>query len=169
MSNFGDKEKRKWGPLKTQYYDEVIRLYFERHYGYKRIAKILPVGRTTILEWVHEYLKIHPELKSEMKGNKREQEEAQIFEPDDTVRSKTQKIFEKLKKQIGKLTRELKNSDSSEVEDLEKVIEELERHFKACERDLDDARVLGALESEMINIAEARYRIRIRKKPGAKQ
>lgn len=169
MSNFEKKHKRKWSPLKTQYYDEVIRLYFESHYGYKRIAKLLPVGRTTILEWVHEYLKIHPELNSEMKGTQSERKEVQEIETNLKGIIDTRKIIEELKNEVGELTQDLKNSDRSKVEILEKLIEELEHQIKAQERELKEARVLGALESEMINIAEARFGIRIRKKSGAKQ
>lgn len=139
MSRFEINKRRKWGQLKTQYYDEVIRLYFEYHYGYKRIAKILPVGRTTALEWIHEYLKIHPELNSDM----------------EEMESRKDKGSQ------SKSSVSRNGSDSKEVEALKKRIKELERQ-------LYDKSVTADIYDEMINIAERRFGIEIRKKPGTK-
>ena len=44
---YKDKNKKR-----RLYYDEVIRLHYEKGYGEFRIAKILPVGHTTIGRWI---------------------------------------------------------------------------------------------------------------------
>lgn len=168
MSKFGDRQKRKWSPLKTHYYDEVIRLYFEHHYGYKRIAKILPVGRTTILGWVHEYLKIHPELNPDMKEKERKSAADQRSDVGSATRSELQEIVEELRNQVDDLTRKLSDREPSKVETLEQIIAAQKRQLKTLEKELKDAELYGEIQSEMIKIAEARFGIEIRKKPGAK-
>lgn len=168
MSKFGDRQKRKWSPLKIHYYDEVIRLYFEHHYGYKRIAKILPVGRTTILGWVHEYLKIHPELKPEMKEKDRKGGEEERHDVGSATNSELQQIVVELRNQIDDLTRRLSDRAPSKVETLEKIVATQKRQLKTLEKELKDAELYNEIQSEMIKIAEARFGIEIRKKPGAK-
>ena len=38
--------------LQLRYFDEAIRLHYEKGYGVRRIATILPVGRTTVSRWI---------------------------------------------------------------------------------------------------------------------
>ncbi len=41
---------------RRKYYEEVIRLHFEKGYGEDRIAKILPVGHTTVNRWIANFV-----------------------------------------------------------------------------------------------------------------
>lgn len=113
------------------YFDEVIRLHFEKGYGENRIAQVLPIGHTTASRWIAIFAK----EKGKISGRTYMQK-PQISNPSTKA--------------------------SNEVEALLERIKELESQLK-------EAEVKAEFYDRMIDVAEAKFRIPIRKKAGAKQ
>ena len=71
--------------LQKIYFDRVIHLYFEENLGYTQISHLVPIGRTTILEWVHRYLDSGLDEVIEMKAKKKKRqdrnEDRGLFKP----------------------------------------------------------------------------------------
>ena len=49
-------------PLRDQYYDKVIDLYFQHHMSYDRIAGIIPVSKSGIAKWIRIFARENPEV-----------------------------------------------------------------------------------------------------------
>ena len=114
-----------------RYFAEVIRLHYEEGYGEDRIAKILPIGHTTVSRWIAIFAREKGKIAIE----------ENTFNPQD----------------INKM-----HSKDNEIEELQKRVKELEAQLLAAE-------IKAEAYDEMINVAEAKFRIPIRKKAGAKQ
>lgn len=67
-----------------------------------------------------------------------------------------------------KLTRCIFGSKQAESADTQEV-KDLKARIKQLEKALHDSEVKSEVLDEMINIAEAKFHLPIRKKPGAKQ
>ena len=66
--------------LQLRYFDEVIRLHYEKGYGKDRIASILPVGRTTASRWIAIFASEHgdvPRSKDKKEAMEKKNEERQ--------------------------------------------------------------------------------------------
>ena len=118
-----DKQRR--------YFSEVIRLHYEEGYGEDRIAKIIPIGHSTVSRWIAIFAK----------------EKGKV-----TMARDSYKVQAASKEQ----------PQSAEIRELQKRVEELERQ-------LLEAEIKAEAYDELINVAEAKFRIPIRKKAGAKQ
>ena len=127
---YKDKTKKR-----RLYYDEAIRLHYEKGYGEFRIAKILPVGHTTIGRWIANFAS---------ENN------------DDNVVSHCKT------KEMKSKTDKSENASQEEVESLKAEISRLQKA-------LDYEKLRSQAYNKMIDIAEQRYKIPIRKKRGAKQ
>ena len=57
---------------RTKYYDEVIRLYTQEGMGRSKIAKIFPIGKSTISRWVSNFAFETEAKKVTMKENPQE-------------------------------------------------------------------------------------------------
>ncbi len=114
-----------------KYFAEAIRLHYEEGYGEDRIAKILPIGHSTVSRWIAIFAK--------------EKGLVTMAKNDDITQD----------------TNELKSSTEN-VEDLRKKIKELEAQLLRAE-------IKAEAYDELINVAEAKFKIQIRKKAGAKQ
>ena len=114
-----------------RYFSEVIWLHYEEGYGEDRIAKVIPIGHSTVSRWIAIFAK--------EKGKT-------------TMARKSHKVQASSKEQ----------SQSAEIKELQKRVKELERQ-------LLEAEIKAEAYDELINVAEARFRIPIRKKAGAKQ
>ncbi len=128
---------------REKYYDEVIRLHFEKGYGEDRISKILPIGHTTVGRWIANFV-------AENKHN-----------PDfNAMRKKKQKSAPHEQHKTGQQESSL--DDNDEVAKLKSEIEQLRK-------ELDFERLKATAYNTMIDIAEKKFSISIRKKRGAKQ
>lgn len=121
---------------REEYYDEVMRLHFELGYGEDRIARILPIGHTTVGRWIANFV-------SEQKTDSAMKEEKSLHsDSPGTIRSVDVKSMSNLP--------------------AEEQIERLKAALLKAEMRAD-------LSEEIINVAEDKFGIRIRKKVGAKR
>ena len=113
---------------REKYYEEVIRLHFEKGYGEDRIAKILPIGHTTVGRWIANFV-------AENKHN-----------PDfNAMRKKKQKAAPR--EQHKAEHQESSLDDKDEVAKLKSEIEQLRK-------ELDFERLRATAYNTMIDIAE---------------
>ena len=135
--------------LQKIYFDRVIHLYFEENLGYTQISHLVPIGRTTILEWVHRYLDSGLDEVIEMKAKKKKRQEEH--------RGYRRYYYS-----------DVASGGASEKRsvDLERRVQELEEQL---EKQLFRQTVLTDALNELINVAEENFRIQIRKKAGTKR
>lgn len=114
-----------------RYFAEVIRLHYEEGYGEDRIAKILPIGHTTVSRWIA--------------------------------------IFAREKGKVKMSKKTIKTQQISNMQEFGEEIQQLKERIKELESQLLAAEIKAEAYDEMINVAEAKFRIPIRKKAGAKQ
>lgn len=127
-----------------KYFKEVVRLHYEEGYGEERISRILPIGHTTVSRWIA------------------------IFERNKGAVTKMAETTERDKERGGRQVPEL--SRTSRPEDpLGAEVEALRARVKELEARASEAEIRAEAYEEMIRIAEARFKIPIRKKRGAKQ
>ena len=139
--------------LQEIYFDRVIHLYFEENLGYTQIAHLVPIGRTTILEWVHRYLDSGLDEVIEMKAKKKKRQE----EP---PRYRRYYYSDEVPNQP---------SDKLSVEALETLVADLKKRNQELEDQLLKETIWSEALDELINVAEENYRIPIRKKAGTKR
>lgn len=114
-----------------KYFNEVIRLHYEEGYGEDRIAKIIPIGHSTVSRWIA--------------------------------------IFAKEKGRVTMAKDSYKVQVASKERQQDADIVELKKRVKELEKQLLEAEIKAEAYDELINVAEAKFRIPIRKKAGAKQ
>ena len=109
-----------------RYFSEVIRLHYEEGYGEDRIAKIIPIGHSTVSRWIAIFAK----------------EKGKV-----TMARNSHKVQ----------AVSVEQSQSAEIRELQKKVKELEKQ-------LLEAEIKAEAYDELINVAEAKFRIPIRKK-----
>ena len=124
MYNLHTEKQRK-------YFSEVIRLHYEEGYGEDRIARIIPIGHSTVSRWIAIFAK----------------EKGKVIMEKDSYKVQTINI---------------EKQQDADIVELKKRVRELERQ-------LLEAEIKAEAYDELINVAEAKFRIPIRKKAGAKQ
>ncbi|BDE81112.1 hypothetical protein [Porphyromonas somerae] len=135
--------------LQKIYFDRVIHLYFEENLGYTQISHLVPIGRTTILEWVHRYLDSGLDEVIEMKAKKKKKQEEH--------RGYRRYYYSDVA------------SGGASGGAPEKSSVDLERRVQELEKQLFRQTVLTDALNELINVAEENFRIQIRKKAGTKR
>ena len=139
--------------LQEIYFDRVIHLYFEENLGYTQISHLVPIGRTTILEWVHRYLDSGLDEVIEMKAKKKKRQE-------EHPRYRRDYYSEEVPDQP---------SDKQSVEALETLVADLKKRNQELEDQLLKETIWSEALDELINVAEENFRIPIRKKAGTKR
>lgn len=139
--------------LQEIYFDRVIHLYFEENLGYTQISHLVPIGRTTILEWVHRYLDSGLDEVIEMKAKKKKRQE-------EHPRYRRYYYSEEVPDQP---------SDKLSVEALETLVADLKKRNQELEDQLLKETIWSEALDELINVAEENFRITIRKKAGTKR
>ena len=124
MYNLHTEKQRK-------YFSEVIRLHYEEGYGEDRIARIIPIGHSTISRWIAIFAK----------------EKGKVIMAKDSYKAQTINV---------------EKQQDADIVELKKRVRELEKQ-------LLEAEIKAEAYDELINVAEAKFRIPIRKKAGAKQ
>lgn len=113
------------------YFDEVIRLHYEKGYGEDRISTIIPVGHSTVNRWIRIFA-------AENETGKRVMPETRIKE----------------KKTI---------SEPAESETVTRA------EYERLKAKLEMAEIKAEAYEELIRVAEEKFKIRIRKKAGARR
>lgn len=139
--------------LQEIYFDRVIHLYFEENLGYTQISHLVPIGRTTILEWVHRYLDSGLDEVIEMKAKKKKRQE-------EHPRYRRYYYSDEVLDQP---------SDKLSVEALETLVADLKKRNQELEDQLLKETIWSEALDELINVAEENFRIPIRKKAGTKR
>jgi len=127
---------------RQKYYDTVMHLHFVEGYGEDRIAKILPIGHTTVNRWIANFV-------AENKNS-------------DLIAMQRKKRNTKSQKQQ---TQQQTPVTTPAVDEVEKLKAEIDNLRKA----LDYEKLRAEAYNTMIDIAEKKFSISIRKKRGAKQ
>lgn len=150
---------------KAQYLDEVLRLYHEEGLSGLEISRILPIHNSNIYRWLDEYDIKNKEAGTSMKGVRKTDE-----------RVKPRRVTGLQAPQIAPEHPERRQGDgtpysegSDELEFLRRKVMELEMELKAKEISLRETRLRADLYDEIINVAEKRYNVPIRKKAGTRQ
>lgn len=144
MSKFVKRSK-----LQKIYFDRVIHLYFEENLGYTQISHLVPIGRTTILEWVHRYLDSGLGEVIEMKTKKKKRQEE--------CRGYRRYYYSDVA------------SGGASGGVSEESTADLKRRVQELEKQLFRQTILTDALNELINVAEENFRIQIRKKAGTKR
>ncbi len=124
---------------KRLYYNKVIKLYRDEHLGCRQISKILPIARSTISEWIRNFVAENP-----------------------SYRRPYMKVSPRRSSSTSK------DSVSSEPDLANANAEELRKELAILRKKLSDAELKAEIYNEMINVAESKFKISIRKKAGTK-
>ena len=123
------------------YYDRVVELYLKTGYGKKRLSRLFPdVGQKTISRWIANFVADNPQVAT-MKRAKTTRKAPVPTPPTEEVQS----------------------------DDLPTDVQELQAELKKLRAQLTKAEIKAEAYDELINVAEAKFNIQIRKKAGAKQ
>ena len=122
------------------YFEKAIDLYVREGLSYRQIAKILPVSKTTIMRWIAIFAEENPHAQRMVKL---------------TTNVKTRKVE----------SVQTEPSSAKMPEDVQSLQEEVLR----LRAQLEKAEIKAEAYEELINVAETKFRIPIRKKAGAKQ
>lgn len=157
------------GSKKAQYFDEVIRLYYEEGLSGLEISKILPVHNSNIYHWLDEY-----DLRQ--RGKKSAARESAIGMEGDE--KKTKRVTGVTAPETNPQEMTVTDSENqttgstgtfSEVEVLKKRIATLEKELRDKTKALRETEIKADLYNEIINVAEKKYNVPIRKKAGTKR
>ena len=135
--------------LQKIYFDRVIHLYFEENLGYTQISHLVPIGRTTILEWVHRYLDSGLDEVIEMKAKKKKRQEE--------------------RRRYHRYSYSDVASGGASGGASEESTADLKRRIRELEEQLLNETIWSEAWDELINVAEENFHIQIRKKAGTKR
>ena len=122
------------------YFDKAVDLYVREGLSFRQIAKILPVSKTTIMRWIAIFAEENPHAQRIVKL---------------TTNVKTRKVE----------SVQPAPQDAKMPEDVKSLQEEVIR----LRAQLEKAEIKAEAYEELINVAESKFKIAIRKKVGAKQ
>ena len=117
------------------YYDKAVDLYVREGLSYRQIAKILPVSKTTIMRWIAIFAEENPHAQRMVKL---------------TTNVKTRKVE----------SVQAEPSSAKMPEDIQSLQEEVLR----LRAQLEKAEIKAEAYEELINVAESKFKISIRKK-----
>lgn len=158
-------------PKQRKYFDEVLRLHFEEGLGVDRISRRVPLAASTIGKWISQYKSVHNLHNIDAVFEFTNSEIIRMHKSGMTIREIGKELGiskTTVWKRITKFAPNIKEQDMHTEtkfltnEEAQARIAELEAKLKAAELARD-------AYNEMINVAEARFNIPIRKKAGAKQ
>lgn len=150
---------------KAQYFDEVVRLYHEEGLNGVEISRILPVHNSNIYRWLDEYDMQKNRIESSMKKQEHQSETGKprrvigISVPETSAASGSAI-------QTGCPS---EKAAANELERLKDKVRDLEKQLRDNEKALRESRLKADLYNEIINVAEKKYNVPIRKKAGTRQ
>jgi transposase len=122
-------------------YDKAITLYYEQGFSSNKTAKVLGLGRSTIDRWIAIFAKENPRVASIMKRQPKQ----------------------KCKPEV------IVNDGAKDGQALPGDVQSLQEELRRLRKQLTEAEIKAEAYDELINVAEAKFGIQIRKKVGAKQ
>lgn len=150
---------------KAQYFDEIVRLYYEEGLNGVEISRIVPVHNSNIYRWLDEYDIQKNVIESSVKQ--------QTIQPDKGRPRRVTGIAAPETGQAPGSALEAAVTSGMEVDNelhrLRDKIIELEKQLKDKEKALRESRLKADLYNEIINVAEKKYNVPIRKKAGTRQ
>lgn len=144
--------RRRVSRKKEQYYDEVIRLYFQEGLTGPEICNIIPIHNSNVYRWLDEY--DENEMRNDTEDNKGSKSK-------DVIKGK--RVFGTTAPESSHARKHVSDKGPSVG------TETLEQKVRRLERELSEARMERDLYNEIINVAEKKFDIQIRKKAGTKQ
>lgn len=142
---------------KIQYFDEAIRLYYEEGLSGPEICKIIPIHNSNFYRWLDEYDQQRKATRSRVMTKVTQKA------TDQKIESTSSSIEEEVVQSSGCV------SSAPETEDLKEQIKLLKEQLADSQRNLLSAQIRAEAYEELINVAESKFNIKIRKKAGAKQ
>jgi transposase-like protein len=134
------KKRRYFSSNKARYYDLAMKMYFEDELPITQISKKLSISRMSIYRWIR------------------------IFADGKRIES-----MQKMRKSSPKATEVKKETCQEGSSESSMKSENAQTEIARLKRELYEAQVRAEAYDEMINIAEERFKISIRKKSGAKR
>ena len=150
---------------KAQYFDEVVRLYHEEGLNGVEISRILPVHNSNIYRWLDEYdmqkngIEYSMKKQEHQSGTGKPRRVVGIPVPETSATS-------------WSAIQTCCPSEKGPADDLERLkykVRELEKQLQDKEKALRESRLKADLYNEIINVAEKKYNVPIRKKAGTRQ
>ncbi len=150
---------RKYHSVKrAKYLKEVLRLYYEEGYGVSEIARVFPIGSTTVSNWIRTFACENHHTKEAMK---KESANESIARPS------MDESAEALKRRIKELEKQLSEAEKS-AEAYKEGPEAVKRRVKELEKQLSNAEMRAEAYKTMIEVAES-MGMPVRKKAIAKR
>lgn len=150
---------------KAQYFDEVIRLYFEEGLSGVEISRLLPIHNSNVYRWLDEYDMSRNGIEASMKKHERASAKKNPVRVTGIPAPETRVMHERTFHTEDSPER----GDSGELSRLQDRIRDLEKQLRDRDKALRETRLKADLYNEIINVAEKRYNVPIRKKAGAKR
>ena len=140
MGSYIEQQKEKMPKARTLYAEGLT---------VGRIAKVLSMSRTTVYRWIANFAE---ETEEDMSAKKKNKKRSAAITPEER----------RMHSQSSQVSTKSYLSTSAESESAAQKIVRLERELR-------EARLRADLFDEMINVAEKKFDIQIRKKAGAKR
>jgi len=156
------------------YFDEVIRLHYEEGLSEDRIALRVPVGHTTVGRWLAMYQKESQAHQSPVISRLSDLDVKELHDSGMSMRAiarATGLSKSAICRRIANFAIESKEQDMPQTKTTSKPIAEQDAQARIAELEakLQKAELARDAYNEMINVAEAKFNIPIRKKAGAKR
>jgi transposase len=110
-----------------QYFDEVIRLHYEKGYGEDRISRIIPIGHSTVSRWIGIFAAANDEKAVKMRKSKLERQSKPQSQPKPVVTQA--KDIKALELEVTRLQSQLKQ-ERLRADAYEEMIHVAESKFK---------------------------------------
>ena len=138
---------------RENYYDKVIDLYVNKKMGCVKISRIIPVSRSTITVWIRNFVSEHPD--------KRVMRYSEIILSD----ASNDKGSVKNPAEVSNAKESAAEDSNSKPTDVKALQDEISR----LKQELAHESMRADAYNKMIELAEERFKISIRKKSGVKQ
>lgn len=155
-----------------KYFDEVIRLHVEEGLGEDSIATRVPIGHTTIGRWISAYKSGDVLVPPSLARVDTSKDIVEMYESGMSMRAigrATGLSKSTICRKIANFVPEKENIVMQEPVEQPKDLLEAQKKIKELEDRLQRAELARDAYNEMINVAEVKFNIPIRKKAGAKR
>ena len=155
-----------------KYFDEVIRLHVEEGLGEDSIAMRIPLGHTTIGRWISAYESGDVVIPPKSIAANPSAGIKEMYDMGMSMRSivrVTGLSKSTVCRMIANFVSEKENIVMQNPVDQPKDLLEAQKKIKELEDELQRAKLARDAYDEMINVAESKFNIPIRKKAGAKR
>ena len=152
-----------------KYFDEVIRLHSEEGLSDNAISKRIPVNHATVSRWINAYNHGGGLVSSSEKLEEEFKEMYGLGMSIHAIARVTGISRSTIRRKIATFVPEREDIVMQTPEEQSKDLLEAQKKIKALEEELRKAKLARDAYDEMINVAESKFNIPIRKKAGAKR